>query len=141
LTVAYVLLDIVFVILIFRNRQEVLKLQYCMLSVLVLVTAETLSWSIAFTVMNDTGTPACCPYPSVLVAAVILQMLRKTMCRVLLLVVCLGLGMVYPSLEKKQTILVSLLGVVSETCKIASGIYSLTIWSFTHAGVSGVRAG
>jgi hypothetical protein len=43
---------------------------------------------------------------------VILQMLRKTMCRVLLLVVCLGLGMVHPSLEKKQVILVSLLGVV-----------------------------
>ena len=143
------LLDFVFVVLIFRHRNEVLKIQFGMLAVLVLVTAETSAWSIAFATMNTSGTPACCPYPPALVAAVILQMLRKTVCRVLLLVVCLGLGMVYPTLDKRQTILVLLLSVAYlgfglgekvEQVTISNDQYNTDAPQFSMYGLLEVRA-
>jgi hypothetical protein len=73
LTAAYFVLDVVFLALIYCYRTEVLRLQFSMLAVLVLATGETTSWTLAFASMNDTGNPPCCPYPAVLVAAVILQ--------------------------------------------------------------------
>ena len=65
----------------------------------------------AYLFLNTSGTPLCCPFPSPVVAAMVLEMLRRTTSRVLLLLVSLGFGLVRPSLELKEIALIALLAI------------------------------
>ena len=41
------------------------------IQVLVVATLEALAWFLAFDVMNNTGVPYCCPFPTVVIVAMV----------------------------------------------------------------------
>ena len=95
-----------------QHESQVLPLHRAILAVLLLSGVECALWTAGFVEMNVAGTPNCCPYPPLLMIAAVAQMLRKTLCRVLLLVVALGVGMVFRGLKRCQTAGVTLLAAV-----------------------------
>jgi hypothetical protein len=76
LTVGYVILDVFFAVLLVRHRQQILQLHFGILLVLAMGTAATAVWFYAFYNMNKTGEPVCCPYPTIFLVAVILDVRR-----------------------------------------------------------------
>lgn len=47
----------------------------------------------SFLVLSDlAGKPYCCPYPGTVILAMIMEVLRRTTSRFLLLMICLGFG-------------------------------------------------
>ncbi|CAN0037127.1 unnamed protein product, partial [Sphacelaria rigidula] len=75
-----------------RHRLTVLPVHYMIFGVVVLGTFEAASWLSAYLRMNNTGEPYCCPYPGSVVLAMIMEVLRRTTSRFLLLMICLGYG-------------------------------------------------
>ena len=60
--------------------------------------------------MNESGRPSCCPLRTDLVFAYVLQTIKQTVARLLLLATCMGFGVVRPKLSKKQLTVLCALG-------------------------------
>lgn len=82
-------------------------------------------WFGAYIKINEIGVPYCCPFPSEVMAALILQVFRQVLSRVLLLVVSLGYGIVRPKLLRVEIYAIVFMAVaylvasiVAETAKI-----------------------
>lgn len=88
--------------MVVKHRKHLLRLHYAILGVLVVATAEALSWFLAFSHMNSQGTPYCCPFPAVVISAMVFELIQKTASRALLLLICLGYGIARPSLQKGE---------------------------------------
>lgn len=73
LAVGYVVLDLFFAVLLVRFRKEIIQLHYGILLILVMGTASTSVWFYAFYRMNLTGEPVCCPYPTIFLVSVIMD--------------------------------------------------------------------
>jgi hypothetical protein len=99
---AFLVFFLVYLGLVCKHRGHLLRLHYAILSVLVIATAESLSWFLAFSHMNTRGTPYCCPFPAVVVSAMVFELVQKTVSRALLLLICLGYGIARPSLHKGE---------------------------------------
>jgi hypothetical protein len=127
LTGCYILLDLLFIAALMYHREVAIPLQYGILAVLMIGTVESSSWQYAYNDMNISGEPSCCPFPKVLVAAVLLEMVRKTLSRILLLVVCLGLGMVRPTLEKREVCSITVLAILYLVFGISGRVQQSTI--------------
>lgn len=87
-----------YLLLLIRHWDKLLPLHYAILGVMIIACSEAFAYFTAYLSMNNEGTPYCCPFPTSVVVALVLQMLRMTFSRVLLLVVCLGFGVVRPKL-------------------------------------------
>jgi len=73
---------------------------------------ESTTWFGAYGTLNDTGAPYCCPFPSPVVAALLLECGRRAAERALLLVLVSGHGVAKPSLSTAEFLqVVGLLGV------------------------------
>lgn len=102
--------------LLFPIQDSLLNLHHWLLLVLSLAVIESALWCSSFFLLNTNGTPYCCPYPAIVKASLIFQVLRQTLSRTALLLVCLGYGIVRPKLlysEQIAVIVVSLLYLVS----------------------------
>ena len=75
---------------------------------LVVCAVSAILWCVAFITINRTGHPYCCPFPPIVSAAQLVQIVRQTLARVLLLVVSLGYGIIRPKLQRMEWILVGL---------------------------------
>jgi hypothetical protein len=127
LTASYIVLDLVFIALLMYHRDVAIPLQYGILVVLILGTIESSAWQYAYNEMNLTGEPSCCPFPKALVAAVLLEMVRKTVSRILLLVVSLGLGMVRPELQRREVIAITVLALFYVSSGLSGRVQQSTI--------------
>jgi hypothetical protein len=83
-----------------RYFSSAVSIHYGVLAVLGIAIGESTSWLLAYVHINATGTPYCCPFPTVIVASLIFQILRQAVSRCLLLVISLGYGIVRPKLER-----------------------------------------
>ncbi|KAJ0410730.1 hypothetical protein ATCC90586_006833 [Pythium insidiosum] len=118
LTIGYVMLNAFFIALVIRHRRELLQLHYGILLVLVMGVAASAAWFYAFFRMNKTGEPVCCPYPTTFLVAVILDTLMRTLARIILIVVCLGYGIVREKLRRGEVALISVVAL----CYFVSGV-------------------
>ncbi|KAJ1459928.1 lung seven transmembrane receptor-domain-containing protein [Pelagophyceae sp. CCMP2097] len=115
----FLIFQVGYIVLLILHRDRLLPLHGAILAVSLLASAEAVTWFAAYLSLNVTGEPLCCPFAPHVVAAMSLEMLRRTASRVLLLVVSLGFGLVRPSLSIKET-----LGVSSLTlCYLSSSIF------------------
>ena len=116
---AYVVLFLLYGAMAVRHRRNSTWLHTSTLGVIAVGAIECLAMFALYAVMNSTGQPACCPAPLLALAAVALNTLKRTISRVLLLVICLGVGVVRPTLDKCRT------GVVAT---VGSLFFVLVLW-------------
>lgn len=107
--VALVLFGIAYLFSIYKHWDELLPLHGAILFVLGVAILEATMWFAAYAQLNNTGQPYCCPFPNIVAASLIFSVLRRTTTRALLLVVCLGYGIVRPKLQNAEWIAVSLI--------------------------------
>jgi len=107
----FVIFDMIYFYLFCRYRDKLLKVHIAIGMVLVMASLEAFSWFAAYVLMDVNGTPSCCPFPVSVIVSLVLENLRKTMSRTLLLMICLGWGVVRPMIEKSECAMVALLTV------------------------------
>lgn len=74
--------------------------------------AEATLWYATYQSLNLTGEPYCCPFPPTVVGSLVLQIFRQTFARTLLLVVCLGYGIVRPKLMSAEWTAITIVSVL-----------------------------
>merc|ERR1711998_77650 len=95
MTLAYVLAGLVWVGLILKHRLDgILPVQYYIGLVVALGSVEVLTWCFTFRAYNIDGQR---PVP-LMTTAVIFSTVKKTVSRIVILVVCMGYGIVKPTL-------------------------------------------
>ncbi|KAF4042039.1 Lung seven transmembrane receptor [Phytophthora infestans] len=112
----------VFVFLLIRHRRQLLSLHWGILLILVMGTAASAVWLYAFYRMNKTGEPVCCPYPTTFLIAVILDTFVRTLARVILLIVCLGYGIVRSHLSRVEASVIAFLSLAYFVSGIADEV-------------------
>lgn len=132
--VASIALGIGFGYAMWFHRASVLTVHKMILGVIILGTLEAGTWWAAYSYMNRTGKPYCCPYPSAVVLAMVMEVLRRTTSRFMLLMICLGYGITRMQLERKE--LISVVALTVAFC--SSGILQL---ASSVASASHVRNG
>lgn len=100
-----------YVVILVLKSERVIKVHYFITAVVWTVAIEALCWFMAYVLMNTQGDPYCCPFPVPVVVAMCFEMLRRTLSRSLLLIICMGYGIVRDTLEKKEILMVSLLSL------------------------------
>lgn len=103
-------------------KESVFAIHYGVLITFFVAALESLAWIIAYEMLNETGKPFCCPYPSEVLLASGIQVFRQTFSRCLLLIVALGYGIARPklhSLEVLGVIIVTVLYFIA--CVVAKG--------------------
>ena len=125
--VASVALALAFGYAMYHHRTSVLTVHKMILGVIILATLEAGTWWGAYSTMNRTGKPYCCPYPPTVVLAMVMEILRRTTSRFMLLMICLGYGITRVSLEKREMVSVVALTVAfcgSGVLQLASSVAS-----------------
>jgi len=100
LLAAYLCTFLGFVRYFCKYYDSAVSIHYGVVAVLGIGVGESACWFLAYIYINATGAPYCCPFPQVIVASLMFQILRQAVSRCLLLVVSLGYGIVRPKLDK-----------------------------------------
>uniref|UniRef100_K3WZP9 GOST seven transmembrane domain-containing protein n=1 Tax=Globisporangium ultimum (strain ATCC 200006 / CBS 805.95 / DAOM BR144) TaxID=431595 RepID=K3WZP9_GLOUD len=127
LSIGYAVLDVFFAFLLCRHRQQIIQLHYGIFFVLLMGTVAASVWFYAFYRMNKTGEPAAV----------------RTLARIILLVVCLGYGIVRNTLSRTEVVVVSLLSIAYFTSGVGDEVtrgtssgaefrQKPTLWSFAQ---------
>uniref|UniRef100_M4BX30 GOST seven transmembrane domain-containing protein n=1 Tax=Hyaloperonospora arabidopsidis (strain Emoy2) TaxID=559515 RepID=M4BX30_HYAAE len=122
LTAGYLMLDVFFAFLLIRHRHQLLSLHWGIALILIMGTAASAVWLYALYRMNETGEPVCCPYPTTFLVAVILDTLVRTLARVILLIVCLGYGIVRSHLSRLEVAVTAFLSLAYFVSGIADEV-------------------
>lgn len=110
----YLLLVLIYAISLVRNRKYILRLQWLIFFVMILGALEMATWTFTYDAKNRSGSPTpcnVCPVTSDYIAAVVLNAAKRAISRVLLLAVCLGFGVVHPTLDRRNTVMIAALGL------------------------------
>ena len=110
-TLLYAALLVWYVAMYRRHKESVLHLHSALLAVVVLATVESAVWCATYLQLNQTGQRFCCPYPPLVIASLLLQLIRQTCARTLLLVVSLGYGIVRPRLLSQEWLAIALVTI------------------------------
>lgn len=113
LLVGYSLLALFFLFCLVKHRQYILSLQWLILGVILMGTLEMAVWTGTYSSKNESGIPTpcnVCPTTSDYMTAVVLNVAKRAISRVLLLAVTLGFGVVHPSLDKRTTFALMVMG-------------------------------
>lgn len=110
--IAYVIFGMYYFFAYFRYKSSVLPLHHAIVIVYIIALTEATVWYAAYQDINLSGVPYCCPFPTAVVAALVLQVFRQTFARSLLLVVSLGYGIVRPKLLAAEWFAVSIVSVL-----------------------------
>jgi len=108
LTLAYIVLSVLWGVLCLIHREDLLFLQHYVTAVIVLGLLESATWYFDYRNFNMTGTRPIGP----VIVGVVLSSIKRTLSRLLVLVVCMGYGVMKPSLGNDQKNKVILLGIV-----------------------------
>lgn len=130
LSLAYVGLGVVWLVFCLRHCAQLLPLQSCISAVIFLGAVESATWYFDYVSFNAGGTRGVAP----VVLGVLLSTVKKCVSRLLVLVVCLGYGVVRPTLGY-VAYRVMALGLVyfllSATLDVASNVSKLSQLSIT----------
>jgi len=102
--IAYFVFGIFFLFYYCKHRSSTLPLHNYILFVFLVALIESAVWYAAYQLINISGEPYCCPFPPVVIAALVLQLFRQTFARMLLLIISLGYGIVRPKLLNTEWI-------------------------------------
>eukprot|EP00736_Rhodelphis_marinus_P013262 Rmarinus@m.5137 len=111
LSLFYLLCGVVWCAMCIRHHLTLLKLQFCIAGVILLGMIETATLYFTLEKFNDNGEPTCCPLAGELVFTSVVYVAKRTVSRILVLVVSMGWGHVKPTLGD-QSGRVALLGFV-----------------------------
>lgn len=100
--ISFALFVLYYLCVLCAHSGRLLTLHLMTFLVLLICVAESASSFIGYYQQNQTGRPQCCPFPKIVVASMILELLRRGATRVLLLVVALGYGLVRPRLKRTE---------------------------------------
>ena len=92
--VAYLILNVVWLVLIIISIKNLIRLQFVILAVLLLGYAEQFLFLLDYAYMNITGND---PYGLIYVAEIV-SAVKRMLARILVVVICLGFGTVRPRL-------------------------------------------
>jgi len=106
--VTFGVLGCAFLWLFMLFKESVMTLHVAILVVFGLATFESAAWTLGYAILNEDGKPYCCPFANEIVVSIVLQILRQTLTRCLLLVVALGYGIVRPHLMTGEWVVVGL---------------------------------
>ena len=118
--IAYVFFSTYFIGFYYLNKEATLRLHTAFIVIFLFALAESILWFTSYTVLNITGEPYCCPFPPLVVASLVLQVFRQTFSRCLLLVVCLGYGIVRPKLMNTEWVAVFVVSLLYLICACIS---------------------
>jgi hypothetical protein len=124
MTAAYALLSLFWAFSCVRHLAALLPLQTAIAGVLLLSVAESATWFATYRAFNDGGVRGLVPT----VLAVLISTVRKTVARLLVLTVCLGYGVVRPTLGSASRRVAMLGALYFATClalDVASNITRL----------------
>jgi len=110
--IAYFIFAIFFLFYYCRHRSSTLPLHNYILFVFFVALIESAVWYAAYQLINTNGQPYCCPFPPVVIAALVLQLFRQTFARMLLLIVSLGYGIVRPKLLSSEWIAMAIVSIL-----------------------------
>ena len=79
---------------------------------LLVALPQSVGYYFTYSSKNETGVPPCCPYSADVVVISILNGLKRTLLRMLLLAVALGFGVVERRLNRRNTCVLLGLGVL-----------------------------
>lgn len=108
LAIAYLVIFLLWGGLCFAYRSQLLQLQHYVSIVILLGLFETLTWYFDYRNFNNSGTRPVGP----VIIGVLLSSFKRTLSRLLVLIVCMGYGVMKPSLATDQRRKVITLGVV-----------------------------
>eukprot|EP00300_Choanocystis_sp_HF-7_P029852 c3770_g1_i1.p1 GENE.c3770_g1_i1~~c3770_g1_i1.p1 ORF type:complete len:322 (+),score=71.21 c3770_g1_i1:612-1577(+) len=111
LAVAYVVLSVIWVVVCFVNRHQLIQLHHYVTFAICLGILETVTWYFDYRNFNETGLRPITP----VIAGVVISSFKRTLSRILVLVVCMGYGIMKANLTTWQWRKIGLLGVVSFT--------------------------
>jgi len=100
LSLSYFILGLYYFYKCLRNRQHILRLQYAILLVILMGLIERFTWFITYLEMNESGGKTCCPVRSDITFSLALAVFKRSSSALLLLAVCLGYGVVKPTLDR-----------------------------------------
>lgn len=115
LFVAYLGLLLWYAAMMVMHRQHLISMQWLILAVMILGAIEVTVWFGTFNSKNDSGVPtpcSVCPVTSDYIAAVVLNVFKRAVSRVLLLVITLGYGIVSTQLPVKTMVAIGGLAAV-----------------------------
>lgn len=115
---AFVVFATTYMILLIAFRDNLIRVHYFIMTVIAVAALEATVSFASYVDMNENGEPYCCPFPGAVVASMLLEVLRRTLSRVLLLLICMGYGVVRVKLAVREWVAVSFLSM----CYLASSI-------------------
>ena len=89
-----------YLILALKHRAELIGLHYMTLILILITLVGSILYLNAFISGNDTGEPCVSICGAAYLVAMVVDEIKNTLARVILLVVCLGLGVSKPTLEQ-----------------------------------------
>jgi len=98
----FAIFTFLYLVLLAANWERLLPVHWCIFLVITVAFLEALSWFLAYWDMNSTGQPYCCPFPTAVAVGMVLEVLRRTLSRALLLLLCLGFGVARCSLHRHE---------------------------------------
>ncbi|KAJ8614135.1 hypothetical protein CTAYLR_004649 [Chrysophaeum taylorii] len=113
---ASLLVLIIFGTLCVVHRENVLKVHLAILATAAVAAADAGTYCASYLIQNYEGVPPCCPFTPSFTAALALELVQRTGSRVLLLVICSGLGLVRSTLASYELAGI----VVIATCYVAA---------------------
>lgn len=108
LALGYLVLGVVWGLLCLIYRNDLLTLQHHVTFVIILGLLETTIWYHDYTSFNSTGSRRVGP----VIGGVLLSSVKRTLSRLLVLIVCMGYGVMKPALSSSQRTKVICLGLV-----------------------------
>ena len=117
---AYIFFGVFFVGHYIMHRETTLNLHNAFLLIFLFALVESVLWFASYQYLNIDGVPYCCPFSPIVVASLVFQCVRQTLSRCLLLVVCLGYGIVRPKLLHSEWIAVSVITALYLLCTLIS---------------------
>lgn len=134
--VAYFLFACFYLIQYCRYRESALSLHLGILFVFLVGLVESTMWYAAYESINLSGEPYCCPFPSLVVVAFVLQVFRQTFSRLLLLVVALGFGIVRPRLLPSEWVSITIVGTLYFISAIVGQVSEVVLMHDVHPSKS-----
>ena len=121
MTVAYLVLNVAWLILLGISIKNLIRLQFLILTVLFLGYAEQFFFLIDYAYMNITGND---PYGLIYIAEVV-SACKRTLARILVVIVCLGFGTVRPRLGTINTrLLIAASFIYFSVVSVTSVVYA-----------------
>lgn len=121
----FALFTFLYLVLLVANWERLMPVHWCILVVVSVAFCEALAWFLAYWDMNNTGQPYCCPFPTAVAVAMVLEALRRTLSRALLLLLCLGFGVARCSLHRHELVGCGLLSAAYLAASLAVAAHDL----------------